>query len=109
MSPDMVLEGMSQELSLNEKVKLCGDPARVALGEELVEHLTQGIVVQADWDGERGLGGREPEQNNSPLRSCSSDRGPTPNRQLLVHVGTLSTIEQVQQDAPCTRSVACRL
>lgn len=58
----MVLQGMPQELSLNEKVKLSADPASITLGEELVEHLTQGIVVQADRDGERGLGSREPEQ-----------------------------------------------
>lgn len=63
----MVLQGTSQELSLNEKVKLSADPARVTLDEELVEHLTQGIVVQADWDGERGLRSREPEQKQQSV------------------------------------------
>lgn len=82
----MVLQGMPQELSLNEKVKLSADPASITLGEELVEHLTQGIVVQADRDGEWGLGSREPEQNNSPLQSRSSNPGPTLARQLLVRV-----------------------
>ena len=62
LSPDMVLQSMAQELALNEKVKLSGDPARVALGEELVEHLTQRIMAQVDWNGERCLRGREPEQ-----------------------------------------------
>lgn len=76
----MVLQSMSQEFSLNEKVKLSGDPAWVALGEELVEHLTQRIMAQVDWNGERCLRDREPEQKQQSMY-CN-----TLSMQLLVHI-----------------------